>query len=196
MERLKNLFENVREAAAEAFIFFALLALLPVGIVLAVWRDLGFRLLWGAKDGGPESRVYVWGIENKRLGSLLLLRFDEGSREAYHSHAFEARSLVMSGCLFEYIPLEDGKLEVLVHEAPKFVYTPRERFHRVVSHGTSWVLSARGPWFATWKDLDLATGVTSTLTHGRKVVETDGFDVDLEDDIPTRPYPLVPSLSF
>ena len=41
------------------------------------------------KDGGPESTV--WGyflIEIKSLFTIVLLHFKNGSREAYHNHAF------------------------------------------------------------------------------------------------------------
>lgn len=47
------------------------------------------------------------------------------------------------------------------------VVTKRKTFHRVVSEGTSWVLSFRGPWSKTWREYDPASGNTTTLGHGR-----------------------------
>ena len=45
-----------------------------------------------SKDGGPDSTVWMYGIEVKWLFSILLLRFEDGSRDAYHSHAFDCVS--------------------------------------------------------------------------------------------------------
>ncbi len=61
------------------------------------------KILWGSKDGGPESNVRMWGIESKHFGSVLLLSFAEGSREAFHAHAFSAVSWLLSGCLIEQV---------------------------------------------------------------------------------------------
>ncbi len=148
------------------------------------------KILFGSKDGGEESRVYMYGVESKRIGSVLLLRFEDGSREAYHTHAFNAVSWVLRGALTE---------EVVVAKVKKFglgpdkwfhfaetveqktlrpslapVRTPRERFHKVSSWGRSWVLSLRGPWAKTWTDFDYSHVFTrpKTLTWGRKVVES------------------------
>jgi hypothetical protein len=133
------------------------------------------KILWNAKDGGKESKVWCWGIESKRFGSLLLLKFGDGSREAFHSHAFNALSVVLRGLLSETLARvsSDGLWRAFicrVHSAGDVVYTQRSDFHKVRSVGTTWVLSLRGPWADTWLDYDERTGVTSTLTHGRKEV--------------------------
>ena len=130
------------------------------------------KILWGGKDGGPESKVYVWGLEIKSLFSVLLLRFDEGSREAFHSHAFNAISWVLTGQLWER--LDPGGAGVLPRwaiykPARKPIVTPRERTHQVRGVASrSWVLTLRGPWQRTWRDISAAGSFT--LTHGRKVV--------------------------
>lgn len=130
------------------------------------------KLLIGGKDGGAESKVYVWGLEIKSLFSILLLRFDEGSREAFHSHAFNAISWVLSGQLWER--LDPGMAGVLprwiIYKPSKIaVRTPRERVHQVRGIAPhSWVLTLRGPWNSTWRDISAAGDLV--LTHGRKVV--------------------------
>ena len=49
------------------------------------------RLFFKSKDGGPDSSVTgYWLIESKKLFSIVLLKFDGRSREAYHTHAFNA----------------------------------------------------------------------------------------------------------
>lgn len=118
------------------------------------------------KDGGPES--YVWGlfiIAIKRLFSVVLLRFENGSREAYHSHAFNCFSWVLRGHLTEYHL--DGRVEEHPTSWRPFV-TRRSTFHKVVSEGRSWVLSFRGPWARTWRE-STSEG-ERVLTWGRRVV--------------------------
>lgn len=132
-------------------------------------REL-FKLMRGHKDGGPESKVYCWGIEVKWLCSVLVLRFDEGSREAFHSHAFNSWSWLLSGELQEMPAI--GKLRTLV-PALKPLRTYRDTVHKVFGMAKhTWVLTFRGPWVQQW--FDYQPGRTEQelvyLTHGRKVL--------------------------
>lgn len=118
------------------------------------------------KDGGPESHVTgYWLIEIKSLFSVVLLRFDHGSREAYHSHAFNAVSWVLRGKLLESLLGDRGDIKYLPSWRP--VWTPRTRFHKVISSGTTWVLSIRGPWAKHWMEYIPGKEVLE-LTHGRR----------------------------
>lgn len=134
------------------------------------------KILWGDKDGGSESRVWVWGIESKRFGSILLMCFRKGSREAYHTHAFNAISWVLRGWLLEETIVAAGvfgpDIRLQKYEASWCpIRTPRERFHMV--HGMAektWVLSFRGPWVDTWKEFLPSSRRNITLTHGRKEI--------------------------
>lgn len=127
-----------------------------------------------AKDGGPESKV--WGyflFEIKSLFSIVLLRFEDGSREAYHNHAFNAVSWVLKGHLEEiHHPVNPDAYPPyhVDYHYPSVtpVITLRSTMHKVVSHGRTWVLSIRGPWSKTWKEV--VDGKEMTLTNGRKVV--------------------------
>lgn len=128
------------------------------------------KLFKKAKDGGPKSTVTgYWLCEIKRLFSVVLLKFEDGSRDEYHDHAFNSLNWVLSGRVEEQCI--DGQ-EWSKYHSPGLrpVLTRRSRMHRVVSHGTTWVFSIRGPWSDTWHEYDPATGEYSTLTHGRKVV--------------------------
>jgi hypothetical protein len=120
------------------------------------------------KDGGPESKVAgYWLVEIKSLLSIVLLHFSDGSREAYHSHAFDAVSWVLKGFLCEAI--FRGRMN-FYRPSLKPIYTPRDCFHKVLSRGDTWVLSFRGPWSQTWKEFLPEQNKHITLTHGRKVV--------------------------
>jgi hypothetical protein len=120
------------------------------------------------KDGGPESTVTgYWLAEMKSLFSAVLLRFSDGSRDSYHSHAFHSVNWVIRGRVVEH-HLDGRKV---IH-APSWrpVVTRRSTFHRVVSEGTTWVLSLRGPWSRYWQEYDPNEDVLINLTHGRKEV--------------------------
>ena len=124
------------------------------------------RFLEKVKDGGPDSPVtaYVL-VEIKSLFSVMLIHFG-GSREAYHSHAFNALTLWLKGRVYEFTPFSDRQRPWY---AGQWKYTPRERFHRVVAHGIgAWAISFRGPWRDTWQEY--RDGSYVTLTHGRRII--------------------------
>lgn len=119
------------------------------------------------KDGGDESTVWAhWFFELKGLASAALLRFENGTREAYHSHAFNCVSWVLWGELVEQHL--DGRVDVH-RPGLRPVITRRDTFHKVRSVGRTWVLTFRGPWVDTWQEFT-DTGV-HTLTHGRREVQ-------------------------
>lgn len=130
------------------------------------------RFFHYGKDGGPESTV--WGfflVELKSLFSIVLLRFENGSRDAYHGHAFDAVSWLLRGQLAEQFPFPDSRPVDGVWHEPSWcpIVTRRENIHRVTSIGRSWVLSFRGPWAKTWPEV-LPDGTRVDLTHGRRPV--------------------------
>lgn len=126
------------------------------------------KILKKAKDGGPESTVTgYWLCEFKKMFSVVLLKFEDGSRDAYHNHAFNSLNWVLKGKVVEHL-INYSVFKYLPSLKP--IVTTRGRFHKVVSEGTTWVLSLRGPWHDTWMEFDEKTKAVSTLTHGRKVV--------------------------
>lgn len=127
------------------------------------------RFLSSAKDGGPSSTVTgYWLIELKRLLSIVLLRFSDGSRDEYHDHAFSSLNWVLRGRVREQ--MRDGRI-IDHHASPIPILTRRSTFHRVFSFGTTWVFSIRGPWSRTWHEYDPQTDRTITLTHGRREID-------------------------
>lgn len=143
-------------------------------------RGIRMKLFWKGKDGGPESKVTgYWLIEAKNLFSIALLKFEDGSREAYHSHAFNAISWLLKGQLYEeeiFAFHTDGTPYInnasTYHPSIFPIVTPRDCFHRVTSKGTSWALTFRGPWAKQWREYIPATGEEYTLESGR--VRVDG----------------------
>lgn len=118
------------------------------------------------KDGGDKSTVWgYWLVEIKSLFSVALLCFEDGSREAYHSHAFNCISWVLKGQLNEKYVTGGGNV---YKSGFRPVFTYRDTFHKVSSTGRTWVLTFRGPWSKTWNEYIPETNSLITLTHGRK----------------------------
>lgn len=124
------------------------------------------KLLQRMKDGGPESPVVGYFlVEIKSLFSVVLLHFG-GTREAYHSHAFNAVTLWLKGKVKEYTLNKGWQYWYAGH----LKYTARNTFHKVDPLEDTWALSFRGPWTKTWQEYWPAEDKLVTLTHGRRVV--------------------------
>jgi hypothetical protein len=126
------------------------------------------KILSISKDGGPQSNVTgFWLIEVKNLFSIVFLRFGKGSREVFHSHAFNALTWFIKGKAIEYHV--DGRV---LHWRASFKpkYTPRSCFHKVYAPENAYAFSIRGPWARTWREYLPNSRKFITLTHGRKQV--------------------------
>jgi len=138
------------------------------------------KLFYKGKDGGPESRVWgYWLIEQKKLISIALMHFQDGTRGVYHSHAFNSLSWVLWGELTEV--RIDGTQKIY---KPSIIpiWTSRSNVHRVSSKNNSWVLTFRGRWHDMWMEFDPWTKRVTHLTTGRKVfMVTDEQGVEVDD---------------
>jgi hypothetical protein len=124
------------------------------------------KIMQSAPDGGKGSGVNAYFLfESKRFGSVALLRFDKGSREAFHSHAFNALTWWLSGSVTE-MHVSGKTLDWKPSFIPKF--TVRDCFHKIQAKETTWAFTLRGPWVNTWQEKRGDHFVT--LTHGRKEV--------------------------
>lgn len=125
------------------------------------------KFCYVGKDGGPESTVWgFWLIEIKSLFSIALLCFENGSRDAYHSHAFNSVSWVLTGGLFEDT-IQPYRRTKVYWPSLLPVITRRQEMHKVSSIGRSWVLTFRGPWRERWQEYLPLEKRLRTLTHGR-----------------------------
>jgi hypothetical protein len=130
------------------------------------------RFFYKKFDGGKESGVIGYFlIEWKRFFSIGLLHFKQGSRENYHSHAFNALTWFLKGTVTEE-KYTGEKKDFGPSILPK--YTPRTNVHRVLSHSDTWALTFRGPWADIWYEYRPSDGKLIYLTHGRtELRETD-----------------------
>jgi len=130
------------------------------------------RVFFKRSDGGKNSGVtgYML-IEWKKFFSIGLLHFKKGSREAYHSHAFNAVTWWLKGNVTEerIIKINDPKIKKDFSASLRPKITKRDNLHKIISHCDTWALTFRGPWVDYWDEVKAAEG-RITLTHGRKVV--------------------------
>ena len=75
------------------------LRIVGMNILKKIYHSKYFpRIFYVKPDGGKDSGVTGYFlIEWKWLFSIAILKFEEGSREAYHSHAFNAYTWWISG---------------------------------------------------------------------------------------------------
>ena len=119
-------------------------------------------------DGGAKSGVVgFWVVEIKSLFSIVVLKFNKGTREAFHSHAFNAFSWIIKGSFKEHKLDQESRIYT-PNLIPK--YTPRSNCHKVEALTTTWVLSIRGPWQNTWKEYWPRTKEWVTFQSGRKII--------------------------
>ena len=126
------------------------------------------KLFHKSYDGGKDSGVTgYWLIEWKGGFSICLLKFSKGSREAYHSHAFNAYTWWLKGEVEEqFVDCSD---HIIWKPSLKPKYTPKGNFHKIIGIKDSWAFCIRGKWDNTWEEQK--NGETYKLTHGRIRVE-------------------------
>lgn len=127
------------------------------------------KLFSKMRDGGPKSPVIGYFlVEIKSLFSIVLLHFG-GTREDFHSHAFNAITFWLRGRVQEIAKTEQGNTGV-EWEAGERKFTPRNLMHKIIPITDAWALSFRGPWAKTWQEYRPAENRFVTLAHGRKEV--------------------------
>jgi hypothetical protein len=126
------------------------------------------KILSFGSDGGQKSGVTgFWLFEFKSLFSIVILHFAKGTRENYHSHAFNAYTWFLSGQVEEQ-HFNADPINWRPSWSPK--YTPKSCFHRVKALTDTYAISFRGPWDQTWSEYNPKTNEIIKLTHGREVL--------------------------
>jgi hypothetical protein len=135
------------------------------------------RFFYKKFDGGRESGVIGYFlIEWKILFSIGLLHFKEGSRENYHSHAFNACTWWLKGYVtensLEYMYKEEryvlGKPKNFSPSIkPKLTF--RDKVHKIFAYEDTLAITFRGPWQNTWFEVNSKNEII-VMTHGRKII--------------------------
>lgn len=103
--------------------------------------------------------------------SLAVLKFNKGSRENFHTHAFHSLTWFISGDM-EELDICGDSYKYKRNLLPKI--TKRTKNHKVIANKTSWCITIRGRWVDTWTEYNSSKQKTIILTHGRK--EINGVD--------------------
>ena len=130
------------------------------------------RMFYRKHDGGSQSGVRGYFlIEWKPLFSIGLLNFSEGSREAYHNHAFPAITFWIKGSVIE--KKLNGSYSLFKGFPSRPKYTPRSNCHKVIGLENSWAFTIRGVWNKTW--FEIRDEKKITLKHGREFVRQEDY---------------------
>lgn len=130
------------------------------------------RLFYKGYDGGDKSTVTgYWLIELKSLFSICVLRFNKGTRENFHNHAFNALTWFIKGDLVEERLVDSNKLYRKYRRSLIPKLTRRNNMHRVIANETSYCVSIRGPWSKQWNEYNEHNKEMITLESGRRIVK-------------------------
>lgn len=130
------------------------------------------KIIESAPDGGKESGVKAYFlIEWKKGFSVAILKFNKGTREAFHSHAFNALTWWIKGEALE--TLYPSNQEIIWSPSFKPKFTPRGNTHKITAKETTWALTIRGPWVDKW--IEVKNNEKIVLTHGRKVISKEAI---------------------
>lgn len=125
------------------------------------------RFFYVKPDGITSGVTAFFLIEWKIAFSIAILRFNTGSRENFHSHAFNAFTWWIKGFAIEQ--QKNGKTKLYQRSfIPKF--TSINNIHKVIAYTTSYAFTIRGPWLNTWLEYNPSNNKYIILTHGRKIV--------------------------
>lgn len=127
------------------------------------------RILCKKPDGGKDSGVTGYFlIEWKPFFSIGILQFKIGSREAYHSHAFNAITWWLKGYVIEEVLVNVDQGYYKTFHAGQIKFTPRNHVHKINAMQDTYAFTIRGPWVDHW--YEFKNGKIITLTHRRKEI--------------------------
>lgn len=93
-------------------------------------------------------------LEWKKLFSIKLFHFHKtsGSQDRFHTHAFNAVSFRIHGNYVEEI-VKGGIVKRFDRNRSRFIYIPRDEYHRITRSDGCRTLLITGPWGSEFKEL-------------------------------------------
>ena len=103
---------------------------------------------------GEQAVTELTVFEYKRLFSIKLFNFhkSEGVQDRFHTHAFDAVSLLLWGNYVEEVIL-DGKIVQLPRDRKRALFIPKNTYHRITRSLGCVTLLITGPWGKEFKEL-------------------------------------------
>jgi hypothetical protein len=107
-------------------------------------------------------------FECKFLFSIIFFYFheSEGSQDRFHTHAFKALSIRIFGDYEEEFINEEKQITCSPRRRSRFIYIPRNHYHRIARSKKCLTMVLCGPWYKTWKEY--RDGVETQYSWGRK----------------------------
>lgn len=105
-------------------------------------------------DLGDQSVTELTILEWKRFGSIKLFHFHktDGSQDRFHTHAFNAVSILLHGDYTEEV-LAGRKILQFARSRRRFLFIPKDSYHRITKSNGCRTLLITGPWGKEFKEL-------------------------------------------
>jgi hypothetical protein len=93
-------------------------------------------------------------LEWKRFFSIKLFHFHktDGDQDRFHTHAFNAVSILLSGDYVEEV-IEWRQIKQLKRSRKRFLFIPANQYHRITKSNGCRTLLITGPWGNEFKEL-------------------------------------------
>lgn len=116
---------------------------------------------------GEQNVTELTVLEWKRFFSIKLFHFHptEGKQDRFHTHAFNAVSILLSGDYVEELVTEKRQIVALKRSRKRFLFIPANQYHRITKSNGCRTLLITGPWGDEFKEMRV------TVTQGVKSVE-------------------------
>lgn len=103
---------------------------------------------------GDQKVTELTVLEWKQLFSIKLFHFHptNGKQDRFHTHAFNAVSILLSGDYTEEIIIQDYVIP-LKRSRQRFLYIPANEYHRITKSNGCRTLLITGPWGKEFKEL-------------------------------------------
>lgn len=105
-------------------------------------------------DLGDQSVYELTILEYKKWFSFKFFNFRKtaGSQDRFHTHAFDAYSLLLKGNYTEEV-IKNNKIIKLDRNRNRFLFIPKDNYHRITKSTGCWTLLFTGPWGSEFKEL-------------------------------------------
>ena len=117
---------------------------------------------------GEQNVSEITILEWKKLFSIKLFYFHKtsGKQDRFHTHSFNAVSFRLSGNYIEELVV-DGKVVPLNRNRSRFIYIPKNEYHRITKSEGCRTILITGPWDKYWKELrELGSSRYQEVTQG------------------------------
>lgn len=104
---------------------------------------------------GEQNVTELTVLEWKRFFSIKLFHFNptSGKQDRFHTHAFNALSILLSGDYVEEVITEKRQIVALKRSRKRFLFIPENQYHRITKSNGCRTLLITGPWGNEFKEL-------------------------------------------